>query len=408
MHSFEKMFINVFYAPKYPNIDQFISSISNIAEFYQEDCLYIFIDIEKCPDLVKSFNLTIVPTIILSDANKKPLKIFENPQINELILNLDDDISLFKSNFQVEKERMFSKIDQILSISPIMVFIKGTPQEPKCGFTSSLLEILKTHELNFGYFNILENEDVRNWLRYYSKWNTYPQFYVNKNIIGGLDVIRDLISKGKFESLLPPNCRISINPEEKIKQILLECKDKIVVFVSSLLAEENKAVLEVLKGVGVKFVLHDCQKDEKIIEFLKGKEGNLPVCFVAGEYIGGLSKLKELCSKEDLLKRVPQTEWSLNAKQKLDFLMNNFKTICFIEGAFEDSPVNQRLQEIFLQNKIDFQYFNVNFDKELKDLLINLTEKNDFPQVFLKKKYVGSIETLEAYVANQEFNKIFS
>lgn len=409
MHHFEKLFINVFYAPKHPQSENFLTSLQSISSFFSE-ALIIFIDIEKCPDLVKNFQVLVIPTVILSDANKKQIKRLENIQANELILSLEDDLILFKSNFSIEKQRMFEKIDTILGINPIMIFIKGTPQEPKCGFTSSLLEIVKGFSLNFGYFNILEDEDIRNWLRYYSKWNTYPQFYINKKIIGGLDVIKDLIAKSKFEELLPINCRKN-NPEMKIQRILEECMSKIVVFLKDLASDDSKTMMKLLKDNGVKFVISEVRNDEILEKFLleSFKEKNLPLCFIKGEFIGNIQKTRDFCEKKNILKMISQNEWSLSPKQKFEFLLNNFNLICFIEGDFEDTKYveNKKLFDILNKNQIEFQYFNVLFDKEVRDIVVEFTGFKMFPQIIQNKKLVGGTKLIEKIETDGDIKNLF-
>jgi len=409
MHNFEKLFINFFYAAKYPQSEQLLASLQNIASFYNE-AIYVFIDIEKCPDLVKAFDMLVIPTIVLSDANKKIIKKLENPQMNELILSLEDDIALFKTNFSIEKQRMFAKIDKILNINSVMVFIKGTPLEPKCGFTSSLLEIIKTFGLNFGYFNILEDEDVRNWLRYYSKWNTYPQFYIEKKLVGGLDVVKDLVAKGKFEELLPENSRKG-DPELKLKRILDECQGKIVVFMKDLSLEDSKKMAKLLKDNGVKFLVSEVKGDKALEEFMlmKYKEKVLPLCFIGGEFIGNFEALNEICQKRNLLKLVSQNEWSLNSKQKFDFLINSFQVVCFIEGNYEDKEKkeNQRVFEILRKNNLEFEYFNVLFDLEVKEIVKEFSGLKSFPIVIHNKKIIGGVELLEEIEKEGEIGNLF-
>lgn len=397
MHNFEKLFVNIFFSPSSSDSSSYVTSLQEAASFY-EHILFIFLDIEKCIDLVKAFKVEKTPIIILSDANKKPLKTLSEP--NQLILELEDDYSSFQANFQLEKQRMFKQIEEILSVSPIMVFIKGTPQEPKCGFTASLLEILKNFALKFGYFNILESEDVRNWLRFYAKWNTYPQFYVEKKLIGGLDVIKDLISKGEFEKVLPKNCRNS-QPEDKLARILDDCRGKVlVIYKGKLQNEENQQVLKQLSAIGVKFVINDAEKDEDFAEFLTKKfQQKLPICFFNGEFAGNAINVKE--SHPQLLAKVDQSEWSFSAKQKFEFLLENFATVCFIEG---DLPENPEVVDIFQKNSIDFQFFNVHFDKEVKEIVEKAAKSEVFPLVFHKKQPVGGLEVMRN---STEVKKIF-
>lgn len=89
------------------------------------------------------------------------------------------------SNSSAEK-RLVSLINQ----DPVMVFIKGTPDEPRCGFTRKLIGLLKELDAKFGYFDILSDEEVRQSLKVYSKWPTYPQLYVKGSFIGGLDIVQ--------------------------------------------------------------------------------------------------------------------------------------------------------------------------------------------------------------------------
>lgn len=104
---------------------------------------------------------------------------------------------IVESNRSIE-QRLVSLINQ----QPIMVFIKGTPEQPRCGFTRTLLSILKEMNVQFGYFDILSDEEVRQSLKSYSKWPTYPQLYVKGSLIGGLDIIQDLRENGELENAL--------------------------------------------------------------------------------------------------------------------------------------------------------------------------------------------------------------
>lgn len=80
-----------------------------------------------------------------------------------------------------------------------MVFIKGTPDEPECGFSRSIIQILREYDYPFGFFNIFSDEEVRQGLKEYTKWQTYPQLYVKGKFIGGVDIVRELHEEGELE-----------------------------------------------------------------------------------------------------------------------------------------------------------------------------------------------------------------
>lgn len=79
-----------------------------------------------------------------------------------------------------------------------MVFIKGTPAAPKCGFSRQIITLLNDLKLEYGYFDILEDDEVRQGLKEFSNWPTYPQLYENGELVGGLDIIKEMIANKEF------------------------------------------------------------------------------------------------------------------------------------------------------------------------------------------------------------------
>lgn len=103
----------------------------------------------------------------------------------------------------VRKELIVESVDDrirlILESAPVVLFIKGTPEFPQCGFTRQVIELMLGQKVKFGYYNILADNELRERLRTYSSWETYPQVYVNKELIGGIDICRELIETGDFK-----------------------------------------------------------------------------------------------------------------------------------------------------------------------------------------------------------------
>ena len=77
-----------------------------------------------------------------------------------------------------------------------MTFIKGSAEDPFCKFSREFVDVLRSLNIRFGYYDILADEKMRNWLRYYDKWNTYPQLFFKGELIGGLDKTTELIGLG--------------------------------------------------------------------------------------------------------------------------------------------------------------------------------------------------------------------
>lgn len=84
----------------------------------------------------------------------------------------------------------------------VMLFMKGNPSMPQCGFSAAVVGVLKEVGVPFGTFNILSDQDIREGLKILSNWPTFPQLYVDGELVGGCDIVRDMHAKGQLASLL--------------------------------------------------------------------------------------------------------------------------------------------------------------------------------------------------------------
>jgi len=98
-----------------------------------------------------------------------------------------------------------SKQDEIqndISTHTVMLYMKGTPDEPACGFSAKVVDILETVGTEFGSKNILEDEELRQAIKDFSQWPTIPQLYIKGEFIGGCDVVTELFQTGELERIL--------------------------------------------------------------------------------------------------------------------------------------------------------------------------------------------------------------
>lgn len=94
------------------------------------------------------------------------------------------------------------RIDQMVKGNPILVFMKGTPDQPQCGFSSRVAMVLKDHGKPFAAFNVLADPEVREGIKQYANWPTIPQLYVNGEFIGGSDIVSEMFISGELQPLL--------------------------------------------------------------------------------------------------------------------------------------------------------------------------------------------------------------
>jgi len=98
-------------------------------------------------------------------------------------------------------EQVKSTIKNQIDNNEVCLFMKGTPDEPQCGFSMAVSNILKILEVNFKGINVLADQSIRDGIKTYSDWPTIPQLYVKKEFIGGCDIIKEMYENGDLKKL---------------------------------------------------------------------------------------------------------------------------------------------------------------------------------------------------------------
>ncbi len=96
-------------------------------------------------------------------------------------------------------------IDELVKSNPVMLFMKGTPEFPQCGFSGQVVQILNYLGPEFNSANVLENDELRQGIKDYASWPTIPQLYVNGEFVGGADIVREMFQAGELLELLKKN-----------------------------------------------------------------------------------------------------------------------------------------------------------------------------------------------------------
>jgi monothiol glutaredoxin len=97
---------------------------------------------------------------------------------------------------------VIKEIKQVINDNQVLLFMKGTPDFPQCGFSMKTVEALKACKAEFGYVDILAAPDIRANLPKISNWPTFPQLFIKGELIGGCDIVMDLYQKGELQGLL--------------------------------------------------------------------------------------------------------------------------------------------------------------------------------------------------------------
>lgn len=97
---------------------------------------------------------------------------------------------------------VIERIKRTVEENPIVLFMKGTPDFPQCGFSMRTAQALKACNVDFAYVDVLAEPDVRANLPVISNWPTFPQVFVNGELIGGCDIVLDMFQKGELQTIV--------------------------------------------------------------------------------------------------------------------------------------------------------------------------------------------------------------
>ena len=93
-------------------------------------------------------------------------------------------------------------IKEQIESNNIILYMKGSPQQPQCGFSAQGTQALMSCGERFAFVNILDNPDIRATLPSYSNWPTFPQLFINGELVGGCDIIVELFEKGELQTMI--------------------------------------------------------------------------------------------------------------------------------------------------------------------------------------------------------------
>ncbi|WP_287602138.1 Grx4 family monothiol glutaredoxin [Thiothrix sp.] len=105
------------------------------------------------------------------------------------------------------------RIDQAVKSNPVVIFMKGTPKMPQCGFSSRASQALMACGEEFAYVNVLADPEIFQDLPQYANWPTFPQVYINGELIGGCDITLEMYQKGELQQMVKAAMQSNATPE---------------------------------------------------------------------------------------------------------------------------------------------------------------------------------------------------
>lgn len=188
---------------------------------WAEQCtqiLDVLTDLSKKPEYAAAIQFLNVPAEELSEVSLKhqieavPTVLFirggtaidriDGVDIASLSIKCQSFVEKNTSGGGDSQTSLNDRLKALINRSKVMIFMKGDRNAPRCGFSKQLIGIVNETKIPYDTFDILSDEEVRQGLKVYSDWPTYPQVYVNGELIGGLDIIKELIASNELISTL--------------------------------------------------------------------------------------------------------------------------------------------------------------------------------------------------------------
>ncbi|KAJ9583293.1 hypothetical protein L9F63_022364 [Diploptera punctata] len=258
---------------------------------------------EDFPELSMKYNVTAVPTFVLLRAGSLVDRV-DGANAAELTKKINSEISKTSGSTNTSLPTavdLNTRLSQLINVAPVMLFMKGNAVEPRCGFSKQIVAILNSHNAEYKTFDILNDEEVRQGLKTFSNWPTYPQLYINGSLIGGLDIVKEMNENGELEPMLPKKTSL----ETRLKSLINQ--SNCVIFMKGSRDAPrcgfSKQLMQIMEETDVKFTTFDILTDEEVRQGLKTFSNwpTYPQVYIKGELIGGLDIVKELKESGELL-----------------------------------------------------------------------------------------------------------
>ncbi|BFF93780.1 glutaredoxin 3 [Drosophila madeirensis] len=174
--------------------------LEELSKLLGDKLQFISLNAEQFPEISMKHQIEAVPTVIFFAKGSAVDRVdgVDIAAISSKSKKLAESASSAASTGQSLDDRLKALVNK----APLMIFMKGDRNGPRCGFSKQLIAIVNDTSLPYETFDILSDEEVRQGLKTYSDWPTYPQVYVKGELIGGLDIIKELLASKELEATL--------------------------------------------------------------------------------------------------------------------------------------------------------------------------------------------------------------
>lgn len=330
-------------------------------------------------------------------------------------------------------DRLTKRLQQLVASHPVMLFMKGNPEEPKCGFSQKVVDILKKENVKFGSFDILTDNGVREGLKKFSNWPTYPQLYCKGELLGGCDIIITMHESGELKEVFK-DYGVEISDSAGGKGGISEPSGLSAVLATRLSALVNSSpvmlfmkgtpdeprcgfsrkVVDILKQEKVEFESFDILTDDEVRQGLKvySNWSSYPQLYIKGELIGGSDIVLEMQKSGELRKVLAENgiHQKDSLEDRLKNIVNSSTVMLFMKGT-PDAPrcgFSSKVVNALKEEGVEFGSFDILSDEEVRQGLKTFSNWPTYPQLYYKGELVGGCDIVLELQSSGELKSTLS
>lgn len=389
------------------------------------------VEAEKVQDVAEMFDISMVPTFVFTQVSlfipsscinintqlqgTSVLDKLQGANVSELANRVNILSKSLESSNKTEgvSEAMKIRLEKLITSAPVMLFMKGNPTEPKCGFSRKTVALLNTEKIQFGSFDILGDQDVRQALKTYSNWPTYPQLYVHGKLIGGLNILVEMQEDGNLQDQLDIR-----QEQEQVTRSLNETLRELIESAPVLLFMKgspqspqcgfSRTIVNILRQHEIQFSTFDILTDDTVRQGLKTFSNwpTYPQLYVHGKLIGGLDIVTEMVEDGDLsqqlglIKQVSEID--------LKALTRRSPVMVFMKGTPSEPECGFSRTLIGLLNSHGFQYdtFDILTNDQVRQGLKKFSNWPTYPQLYIKGELIGGLDIVKELADEDELESL--
>ncbi|TVU32137.1 hypothetical protein EJB05_23856, partial [Eragrostis curvula] len=328
------------------------------------------------------------------------------------------------------EDALNKRLEQLVNSHPVILFMKGTPEQPRCGFSRKVVDILKQEGVQFGSFDILTDNDVREGIKKFSNWPTFPQLYCKGELLGGCDIVIAMHESGELKDVFKEHniplhgCKdeeeekpesatekagavpepMRLTDAQRARLESLVNSSPVMIFIKGT-PEEPKCgfsgkLVHILKQENVPFSSFDIFSDDEVRQGLKvfSNWPSYPQLYIKGELVGGSDIAMEM-HKNGELKKVLSEKGVIpkeTLEDRLKAIISSAPVMLFMKGT-PDAPrcgFSSKVVNALKKEGISFGSFDILSDEEVRQGLKTYSNWPTFPQLYYKSELIGGCDII--------------